>query len=92
MFSALSSSRLVTMIFCRRSSSDASVFGFFARVPAAAFLGPAAIVFLRGLPGTTPASGSFGLTALLRGAGLCRAGEDETVGVLVMTQVLWRLV
>jgi hypothetical protein len=28
------------------------------------------MVFLRGLPGTTPASTSFGFTMVLRGAGL----------------------
>jgi hypothetical protein len=58
---------------------------------AAVFFGPAAIVFLRGLPGTRAASGNFGLAAVLRGAGLWRAGEEETFGVLVMARFLWRL-
>ena len=91
-FSALSSSRLPTITACRRSSSDGSAFTFLTRGPADAFFGPAAMVFFRGLPGTPPASGSFGLTAVLRGAGLCLAGEGETFGGLVMTRVLWRLV
>ena len=89
-FSALSSSRLVTMIPCRRSSSDDSVFTFFTR-GVVAFFGPAAIVFLRGLPGTAPASASFGFATVLRGTGLCRAGEAAIFGVLVITRFLWRL-
>jgi hypothetical protein len=62
------------------------------RGAAAAFFGPAAMVFFRGVPGTAPASASFGLTSVLRGAGLCLAGEGESFGGLVMTRVLWRLV
>jgi hypothetical protein len=81
----------VTITLCSRSSSDVSVFTFFARGPAAALIGPAAIVFFLGLPGTLPASTSFGLTVVFRGSGLCRAGEAEVFGGLVITRFLQQL-
>ena len=43
--------------------------------------GPAAIVFLRGVPGVLPAAASVGLATFLRGAARCRAGENGFGGL-----------
>ena len=65
-FSALSSSRLVTMTACTRSSTDGS-----AVLRTARGLGPAAAAFLRGVPGTFAASfrtvGGLGVRRLTGG-------------------------
>lgn len=65
MSSALSSSRLVTMIFCSSSRREVSVGLMRARFGA----GPAATAFLRGVPG-----GEGRLVSGLRGAARLAAG------------------
>jgi len=66
-FSALSSSRLLTISFCIVSTRDGSVLAFTARGPD--FFGPAAMVFLRGEPGDAGASARTGFTARFLGLG-----------------------
>src|ERR1700722_4379356 len=86
-FSALSSSRLPTITSCSRCNADGSAFR---DRRGAATRGPAAIVFLRGVPGVLPAADNVGLAIFLRGAARCRAGENG-FGNLAMTLLLcWR--
>jgi hypothetical protein len=72
-FSALSSSRLVTISFCIVSTRDGSCFTLSGR--GEFFFGPAAMVFLRGEPGEAGASARTGFTARFLGFGWWRAGE-----------------
>ena len=86
MFSALSSSRLPTMTDWSLSNADGSAFR--ARRSVIGF-GPAAIVFLRGVPGVLPASGNVGLATFFRGAARCRAGENGFGGLAMAPLLRW---